>query len=151
MQSANRSRTIIYFGIAIAILGLAIGISLLVHNRWIVPRDSAAQAQTRVNHRFREQGIDGRANALFYFQRVEFHGRGISSAEVLSVKPILDEIPWLKLVDVTDTSVTCESLATLKKAFQPVLVLHRDCGISSQTVEKRNGNAGDERAGEKSQ
>ena len=151
MQSANRSRTIVFFGIGIAIIGLAIGISLLVYHRWIVPRDSAAHAQTRINHLFREQGIDGRANALFYFQRVEFHGRGISSSEVLSVKPILDEISWLKLVDVTDTSVACESLATLKKVFHPVLVLHRDCGIANQTVEKRNGDAGGEWTGENSQ
>lgn len=108
------------------VVGSAAISSFLVWNyftRWEIPRQSSITLNAIIEDLLLKQEVDGRADVLFYFNVIEFHG-DIRSADLELLQPIIKNQPsWLKRISLIDTRITSDEVVKLKQQYSPLEVI----------------------------
>jgi hypothetical protein len=93
------------------------GIAGFIEREWNEPVRVGQAANARFKALFAKRGWAGYGAAFFYDGRVRIASASIGDKELPELVPILREIPWLRHIELYETTITPQGLADLQRQF----------------------------------
>jgi hypothetical protein len=109
-----RLRTLL---ILLAVVGVFFAGIGLVKREWFDPRDEGLAAAERFDALFAKRHWSGLAAPFFYDYRVRIDSPDVGDDELRELYPILQDIGWLRYIEVRNTRVSQAGIADLRRHF----------------------------------
>jgi hypothetical protein len=99
------------------VLAACSGVARFVEREWNEPARVGQAADARFQALFARRGWAGYGFAFFYDGRVRIVSPSIGDQELPELEPILRDIPWLRHIELFETTLTPQGLDHLQRQF----------------------------------
>lgn len=103
--------------ICAVVIAVCSGTAAFIQREWMEPGREGEVAWERFQALFAKRGWQGHAAPYFYDHRVEIRSASIGDKELPELYPILDDLPWLRHIELYETTVTSKGLADLQRRY----------------------------------